>query len=86
VSYGFVFLVVAAVWLAIGLRLPVLMGRRGHDAFSWLAPGALATVIPYDSGFDHQRTARAALEQPGEPLGGAPRLELLHGRPAAGEP
>jgi len=42
----------------------------------------LATVIPYDSGFDRERTARAALERQAAAVGGGPRLELLHGRPA----
>jgi nucleotide-binding universal stress UspA family protein len=149
VSYTTVVLVVAAVWLAVGLTLSVVMGRRGHDAFSWLILGTLfgplgaifaiearseersrpelvaqrkssgagpvdvlvgvdgsadsraalitatellgprlgrltlATVIPYDCGFDLERTARAALEQQGEALGGGPRLELLHGRAAS---
>ena len=42
----------------------------------------LATVIPYDCGVDRQRTARSTLEEQAELLGGEPRLELLHGRPA----
>lgn len=41
----------------------------------------LATVIPYDSGVDQQRTARARLEQESTMLGGGPQLEVLHGRP-----
>ena len=32
---------VAAVWLAVGLTLSLVMGRRGHDAFSWLILGTL---------------------------------------------
>jgi nucleotide-binding universal stress UspA family protein len=43
----------------------------------------LATVIPYDSGFDRRRTAQSTLEQQAELVGSGPRLELLHGRPAA---
>jgi nucleotide-binding universal stress UspA family protein len=42
----------------------------------------LATVIPYDSSLERQRTARAMLEEHGEAIGGGPGLELLHGRPA----
>ena len=42
----------------------------------------LAMVIPYDSGFDRRRTAQATLEQQAELVGGGPKLELLHGRPA----
>lgn len=148
-SYSTLVLVMGAIWLTVGLTLSLVMGRRGHDAFSWLILGTLfgplgaifaiearseersrpelvarrrssgpgpidvlvgvdgspesraalvavtellgprlgrltlATVVPYDSGFDRQRTARAALEQQGETLGGGPRLELLHGRPAS---
>ncbi|MEW6470883.1 MAG: universal stress protein [Actinomycetota bacterium] len=141
-------IVMAACWLSVGLTLSLVMGRRGHDAFSWLVLGTLfgplgaisaaeagrgehpgpelvaqrtasgpgpvdvlagvdgspesraalhaattllgprlgrltlATVVPYDGGADHERTARAALEHEAELLGGGPRLELLHGRPA----
>jgi nucleotide-binding universal stress UspA family protein len=42
----------------------------------------LATVIPYDCGFYHRRTAKAALEVEGEALGAGAQLELLHGPPA----
>ena len=40
---GFVGIViaVAAGWIAIGLVLAVVMGRRGHDSFGWLVMGAL---------------------------------------------
>lgn len=147
VSYGTLVLVMAISWLAVGLTLSLVMGRRGHDPFTWLVLGTLfgplgaifalaandeglrpelvaqrqssgpgpidvligvdgspesraallavtellgprlgrltlATVIPYDSGFDRQRAARSALEQAGDALGGGPRLEVLHGRPA----
>lgn len=148
VSYSTLVLVVAAIWLSIGLTLSLVMGRRGHDAFSWLVLGTLfgplglifavvsrdiehpeaelvaqrtssgpgpvdvlvgvdgspesraalraaaellgprlgrltlATVIPYDYGIETQRTATADLEAAGRAVGGGPRLELLHGRPA----
>lgn len=36
-----VLLVVFAVWIAIGLTAAVVMGRRGHAAFSWLVVGAI---------------------------------------------
>jgi nucleotide-binding universal stress UspA family protein len=148
VSYSTLVIVVAVAWLTIGLTLSLVMGRRGHDAFSWLMLGMLfgplgaifavearreeqlrpervalrqsggsgpidvivgvdgspesmaalqaavellgprlgrltmATVIPYDSGFDRRRTAHSTLERQAELVGGGPQLELLHGRPA----
>ncbi len=147
-SYSTLVIVVAAGWLAVGLVLSLVMGRRGHDAFSWLVLGTLfgplglvfafearseerprpelvaartskgsgpidvlvgvdgspesraalsaaaellgprlgrltlATVIPYDCGFDRQRTAQKALEDQRAAVGGGPRLEMLHGLPA----
>jgi nucleotide-binding universal stress UspA family protein len=33
-------LILLAVWLAIGVTLAVVMGRRGHGAFQWLLIGA----------------------------------------------
>jgi nucleotide-binding universal stress UspA family protein len=148
VSYGTFVAVVAVGWLSVGLTLSLVMGRRGHDAFSWLILGTLfgplgaifalearsqerlrpelvaprrssgpgpidvlvgidgspesraallaatsllgprlgrltlATVIPFDCGFDRERSAKAILEHQGDALGGGARLELLHGRPA----
>ena len=41
VSYSTVVLVMAASWLSVGLTLSLIMGRRGHDAFSWLVLGTL---------------------------------------------
>ena len=40
-SYSTVVLVMAASWLSVGLTLSLIMGRRGHDAFSWLVLGTL---------------------------------------------
>ena len=146
VSFGTVVVVMAAVWLSVGLTLSLVMGRRGHDAFGWLILGTLfgplgaifaveargeerarpemvsapqshgagpvdvlagvdgslesavalaaatallgprlgrltlATVIPYDSGFARERTARAELEKLGATVESGSELELLHGR------
>ena len=33
--------VIAGAWLSLGLLLSLVMGRRGHDAFSWLVLGTL---------------------------------------------
>lgn len=32
---------IAAGWMAIGLVLAIVMGRRGHDSFGWLVTGAV---------------------------------------------
>lgn len=40
-SFENLVLVVAAVWLSVGLTLSLVMGRRGHDAFGWLLLGTL---------------------------------------------
>lgn len=46
-------IVIAGVWLAIGLGLSLVMGRRGHLAFSWLIIGTvlgpLGLVLALDS-------------------------------------
>lgn len=34
-------ILLAAVWLAIGFGLSLVLGRRGHDGFSWLVVGTL---------------------------------------------
>ena len=50
---GFV-IAIAAGWVAIGLLLSVVMGRRGHDSFGWLVTGTLlgplAVVLALDAG------------------------------------
>jgi len=147
VSYETVVILMAGIWLSVGLVVSLVMGRRGHDAFGWLVLGTLfgplslvfavqargderirpevlarqqahgagpvdvlagidgspesraalesaitllgprlgrltlATVIPYDTGVDTKRTARAELERQGAAMEGRADLELLHGRP-----
>ena len=52
-SLGF-FVVIGAAWVAIGLVLSTVMGRRGHDGFSWLVLGTvlgpLAVVLAVEAG------------------------------------
>jgi len=52
VSYTTVALLVAAGWLSIGLGLSLVMGRRGHDAFSWLILGTLFGPLGADFAFE----------------------------------
>lgn len=51
-SLGFV-LAIGCLWLAIGLFLCVVMGRRGHNSLGWLATGTvlgpLALVLAVDA-------------------------------------
>jgi nucleotide-binding universal stress UspA family protein len=46
-------LVIIGAWIAIGLAVPFVMARRGHDAFAWLVVGMvlgpLAIVLAFDS-------------------------------------
>ena len=66
---------IAATWLAIGLVLSVVMGRRGHNGFGWLVIGAvvgpLAVVLALAARrheVDAQRDGRSGGSQgPGRP-------------------
>jgi nucleotide-binding universal stress UspA family protein len=44
----YVFVVLAGVWLAIGIASAIVMGRRGHDPWSWGVLGAVfgPLVVP----------------------------------------
>lgn len=53
-SFGFV-VFVAAAWLAIGLVLSIVMGRRGHSSFGWLVMGALLGPLAIVLAIDAQR-------------------------------
>jgi hypothetical protein len=37
--------ILLAVWVAIGVTLAVVMGRRGHSAFEWLIVGTVLGVL-----------------------------------------
>ena len=57
-------LAIALGWVAIGLTLSILMGRRGHDSFSWLILGTmlgpLAVVLAVHS-WRHGETPRSEI-------------------------
>lgn len=65
-----VILVVAAAWLGIGLVLSLVLGRRGHDPFSWfllgLMLGPFAIALAVDS-WRHEKppSARRAVAAAG---------------------
>jgi nucleotide-binding universal stress UspA family protein len=66
-----VLLVVLAAWLVIGLVLSIVLGRRGHDPFSWfvlgtlLGPLAIAFAV-YAWRHEEQRESEILAASPGE--------------------
>ena len=69
-SFGLVVLVVGGAWLAMGLALAIVMGRRGHNSFGWLVLGTLlgplGLALALDAGRHSERLEPAPLD------GGAP--------------
>lgn len=51
------FIVIGATWLFIGLILSLLLGRRGHDGFSWFLIGMMLGPIGIVLGVDSWRHA-----------------------------
>ena len=53
------FVTVAVTWLAIGVILAVVMGRRGHSGFGWLVLGTvlgpLGVILALDAGRHGER-------------------------------
>ena len=64
-----ILVVVASIWLAIGLVLAIVMGRRGHNGFEWLVLGTvlgpLGVVLAVDAGRHHERLAPDVLASGG---------------------
>jgi nucleotide-binding universal stress UspA family protein len=62
-SESTVLLVIAVVWVAIGIALSLVMGRRGYDAWGWLIVGAvlgpLAIVLALTTRPDPSAPTRA---------------------------
>lgn len=56
---------IAAGWLAVGLVLSIVMGRRGHSGFEWLVLGTLlgpfALVLAFEAGRHDERLEPARL-------------------------
>ena len=48
---------IAAGWVAIGLLLSIVMGRRGHDSFGWLVTGTLLGPLAVLLALDARRRA-----------------------------
>jgi nucleotide-binding universal stress UspA family protein len=76
-SLGFV-IAIGASWLAIGVALAIVMGRRGHNGFGWLVMGAimgpLAVAFAIDAGRHDEQlhpeplTPRRSQERPRGPV------------------
>ncbi len=71
---------VAAVWLMIGLTLSLLLGRRGHDGFSWFVVGTLIGPLAIFLAIDavqHGERRRSSLVAAG--TSGAGATDILVG-------
>jgi nucleotide-binding universal stress UspA family protein len=81
-SLGF-FMAVAAGWLAIGLVLSIVMGRRGHDSFGWLVLGTLlgplAVVMAVDAGRNDERLQPASVAGRAAATAGGGPVDVLVG-------
>ena len=77
------FLVIAALWVAIGVTASLVMGRRGHSSFTWLVLGAVLGPLVIPIGMSAVRAesrhprAQARLTQEGER--GPGRVDVLVG-------
>ena len=62
---------VAAAWIGIGLTLSFVLGRRGHDGFSWfilgVVLGPLAIALAVDSWRNDERPQTRTLAMPAMP-------------------
>jgi len=81
-SFGLV-LAVATAWLAIGVILSIVMGRRGHNGFGWLIVGGLlgplGVVLAVNAKDHEEQLAPASLHTgPADPAGPGP-VDVLVG-------
>lgn len=75
-SFGLV-LAVAAAWLAMGVILSIVMGRRGHNGFGWLIVGGLlgplGVALAVNAKRHEEQMAPASLSKgPTAPVGPGP--------------
>lgn len=57
-------LIVAGTWLAIGVVLSTVMGRRGHNGFGWFVTGSLLGPLGLVLAFDEVRHAETMAASP----------------------
>ena len=81
-SGAMIVLTIAAVWLVIGLTLSLLLGRRGHDRFTWLVLGTvlgpLALALAVDA-WHWQENRETEVLQPPRPSNPAGTVDVLVG-------
>lgn len=61
-----IFLLVAVLWLAIGVATAYVMGRRGHGGFGWLIVGAVLGPLALALAVDSTRRAQVGSEPVGQ--------------------
>jgi nucleotide-binding universal stress UspA family protein len=78
-----VFLIIATLWVSIGVAASVVMGRRGHSSFTWLLLGALLgpLVVPIAIGAvrAEKRDLRVQARPVGEGESGPGPVDVLVG-------
>jgi nucleotide-binding universal stress UspA family protein len=79
--------VIVVTWVAIGLTLSVVMGRRGHDAWAWMVLGTLLGPLAIALAIDERRHRYAegvrSVLRPG--VAGAGSLDVLVGADGSAE-
>lgn len=82
-SESLVLVIIGCVWLAVGLALSVVMGRRGHNGFGWLVLGTvlgpLGVVLALDAGRHEEHLAPVVIQPEGRARGGAGPVDVLVG-------
>jgi nucleotide-binding universal stress UspA family protein len=63
---------IAVGWVATGLLLSIVMGRRGHDSFGWLVTGTVLGPLAIVLAIDARRRAEAL--QPASLFRGPPAI------------
>lgn len=73
-------IVMAAIWLSVGLTVALVMGRRGHDAFTWLILGTLFGPLGAVFAFEARKGERVPPELLAQPTSsGSGPVDVLAG-------
>lgn len=86
-SDGSIVVLIAAVWLAVGLGLAVFMGRRGHNAFGWgvigVLLGPLGVALAIEAVMDEKTSSAEVLRESSASSGCVDVLVGIDGSPEA---